>query len=145
MNSELAPNHLVRRRPLSVTLLALGVLTLAGINLLRFVVSLQQWDFLDSLLLVHPLYIAVTGIVWALAGLTMTYGLWFGKGWAVRGTQAITLLYSLYYWLDRLLFATSSGGYNWIFTLGVNILMVLLVFWILSNRKARAFFGAMND
>jgi hypothetical protein len=134
-----------RKRPLSVTFLALGVLTLAGFNLLRFIVSLQQWDFLDSLLSVHPLYIATTGLVWAAAGLVLTWGLWFGRGWSVRGAQAGVLLYSLYYWLDRLLVASVSGGYNWPFAVGVNIVLVGLVFWILSNRKAKAFFGAMHD
>ena len=134
----------VRRRPLSVTFLALGVLTLAGFNLLRFVVSLQQWDFLDSLLSVHPLYITVTGLVWALVGFILTWGLWFGKGWSVRGTQGAAILFSLYFWLDRLLVASDGNRYNWPFAMVMNIVLVVLVFWILSNRKAKAFFGAMH-
>lgn len=134
----------VRERPLSVTFLALGVLTLAGFNLLRFVVSLQQQEFLDSLLSVHPLYISATGLFWAVVGLSLTWGLWFGKGWSARGTQAAALLYSLYVWLDRLLVASDGSRYNWPFAVVVNIVLVVLVFWILSNRKAKAFFGAMH-
>jgi hypothetical protein len=148
MDTDFAPpqsEHLpVRRRPLSVTFLALGVLTLAGFNLLRFVVSLQQREFLDSLLTVHPLYITATGLVWAVVGFALTWGLWFGKGWSVRGTQAAALLYSLYFWLDRLLVASNDSRYNWPFAGIVNVLLVVLIFWILSNRKAKAFFGAMH-
>jgi hypothetical protein len=120
------------------------VLTLAGFNLLRCVVSLQQREFLDSLLTVHPLYITATGLVWAVVGLALTWGLWFGKGWSARGTQAAALLYSLYFWLDRLLVSSDGSRYNWPFAVVMNVLLVLLIFWILSNRKAKAFFGAMH-
>lgn len=149
MNIESTPSPSVqepqRKRPLSVTLVLLGVLTLAGFNLLRFVASLQQWIFLDSLPTVHPVYLAVTGFLWAITGLVLVRGLWLGKQWSVRGTQAWVLLYSLYFWLDRWLVASNGSGYNWPFAVVMNCIFVVLVFWILSNRKAKAFFGAMHD
>lgn len=134
-----------RRRPLSVTFLSLGVLTLAGFNLLRFVASLQQWGFLNSLPNIHPLYLAATGFFWAATGFVLVCGLWLGLGWSVRATKAWVLLYSLYFWVDRWLVASVGSGYNWPFALVVNGVSLVLVFWILSNRKAKAFFGAMHD
>lgn len=139
-----SPRPNPRKRPLSVTLLAFGVLILAGINLLRFAVSLQQRVFLTRLLSVDPLYLSASGLVWTAIGLVLAWGLWLGRGWAVRGTQVAALAFSLYYWLDRLLIAASAGR-NWPFALVVNALLLVIVFWVLSNRKASAFFGVMHD
>ncbi|MGW8251537.1 MAG: hypothetical protein ACWGO1_12905 [Anaerolineales bacterium] len=133
-----------RRRPLSVTLLVCGVLTLAGINFLRFAVSLQQWVFLNSTLPVNPLYLSASGLIWAVTGLVLAAGLWLRRAWAVRATQLAALAYSLYFWVDRI-FIAQGAGRNWLFVLAANLLFVFIVFWILSNRKAKAYFGAMHD
>jgi hypothetical protein len=119
------------------------VLTLAGINLLRFALALQQWAFLSSLLPVSPLYLSASGLIWAVAGLALVWGLWLGRGWAVRGTQAAALAYSLYFWLDRI-FIAEGPGRNWPFALAVNVFLLFIVFWVLSNRKAKAYFGVMH-
>jgi uncharacterized membrane protein (DUF2068 family) len=132
------------RRPLSVTLLALGVLTLAGINLLRFAVSLQQRAFLSSLLPLEPLYLTISGLVWAVLGLLLVWGLWSGRGWAVLMTQIGILVYSTYFWLDRI-FLAQGVGRNWLFALALNLFLLVIVYWILSSRKAKAYFGALND
>jgi len=142
--SQSAPHAAHARRPLSVTLLAVGVLILAGINLLRFAISLQQRAFLSSLLPLEPLYLTISGLVWALLGLLLVWGLWSGRGWAVRATQVAVLVYSTYFWLDRI-FLAQGAGRNWPFALAVNLSVLVIVFWILYNRKAKAYFGAMND
>ncbi len=85
-----------RKRPLSVTLLALFVLTIACVNLVRWIQALKQWSFLASLPGVSPFYIFITGLVWALAGLSIFTGLWLGLRWAPAGTRIVILLYSLY-------------------------------------------------
>jgi hypothetical protein len=140
------PSIAVRRsRPLSVTLLALGVLTVAGINLLRFVVSLQQWNFLEEILSVSPLYLAGSGLVWSLVGLALALGLWFGKRWSVPGAWLTGLAYSLYFWLDRLLVAAGGVGSNWLFVLVLNLLLLVLMYACLANRKAKDFFGDKHD
>jgi hypothetical protein len=140
------PSIAVRRsRPLSVTLLALGVLTLAGINLLRFVVSLQQWSFLSEILSVSPLYLAGSGLVWALVGLTLALGIWFGRRWSVLGAWLAGLAYSLYFWLDRLLVAAGGVGSNWLFALELNLFLLVLMYVCLANRKAKDFFGDKHD
>jgi hypothetical protein len=69
--------------------------------------------------------------------------LWFGRGWAVRATQLAALAYSLYFWLDRI-FLAHGPGRNWLFVLAVNLLSLFIVFWMLSNRKAKAYFGVMH-
>ncbi len=134
-----------RSRPFSVTLLALGVLTLAGINLLRFVVSLEQRKFLIEILPISPLYLTATGLIWGLTGLILALGLWAGRRWSVAGTGLASLAYSLYHWLDRLFVVAEGAGRNWLFTLALNIFLLAVVYWCLMNRKAKAFFGVKHD
>ena len=90
------------KRPWSVTLLALGVLLLTVINLIRLVLSLRYWGFLTGRLGVSPIYLALTGFVWSVAGLFIIWGLWKAKSWAPRLMQAVALTYALYFWLDHI-------------------------------------------
>lgn len=134
-----------RRRPTGVTLLAIGVLTFAGINLIRLVGSLQQREFLAGLLPISPFYLSISGLVWLVVGCILAWGLWLGRRWAIRATLVGVLAYSLYYWIDRLLLAAEKPGYNWIFSLVTNLLLLGIVYWVLNNRKAKIFFGELND
>lgn len=139
-------------RPLSVTLLAFLVLSIAGSNLTRTVLAAQQWKFIQSWPGVSPLYILLSGLVWTLAGLTALWGLWRGLHWGARLTQALALTYALYYWLDNILrvdhpFSLASGSLrlllplNWKFAVGVTVILLTATAWILNRRAARAFFG----
>ncbi len=132
-------------RPCSVTLLTLGVLTIATINIIRFLFSLFQWEFLNEILPVSPAYLAVSGLVWSLVLLTQAWGLWRGYSWAPRLTLVTSLAYTLYYWLDRLYLTTNYGGQNWPFVLVFNIILLASIYWILSGRKTRAFFGELYE
>ena len=132
-------------RPLSVTMLTFGVLTLAGLNLVRFIAACQQREFLANLLPVSPLYLALSGLVWAVIGLVLAYGLWTGKPIAVGGTLVAALAYTLYYWFDRSLLAADAPAANWPFAVLINLCLLVMVFWILFRPKARIFFGAMHD
>lgn len=130
------------RRPFGVTLLALGVLILAGINLDRFIEAIRLWEYLSQLLPVSPLYLAVTGLVWGLAGIPIALGLWRGWRWAPRLTRLGVLAYLLYYWVDRLSIENQSGqSVNLPFAAGATLVILVYVFWLLSLRKVKNFFG----
>jgi K+-sensing histidine kinase KdpD len=141
MTAPVAPS----RRPFSVTLLAIGVLIFAGINLIRLVASLQQREFLAGLLPVSPLYFSISGLIWLVVASILAAGLWLGRRWAVRATLVGILAYSLYYWLDRLLLAAEKPGYNWLFSVVINLSLLGIVYWVLNNRKAKIFFGELDD
>jgi hypothetical protein len=132
-------------RPFSVTMLAIGVLTLAGLNLIRAVAAFQQMEFLTDLLPVSPIYLIVSGLVWGVVGLVLAFWLWSGHPAAAGGTLAAALAYSLYYWIDRSLLAGNPPAANWLFALLVNLSLLVVVCLILFRRKARTFFGAMHD
>jgi hypothetical protein len=141
-NQESSIGNLSSPRPLSVTLLALGVLSIASLNLLRLMDAVRLWEFLSKLLPISPLYQALTGLIAGGAGLILVWGLWKGRGWAPRFTRLVSLAYLMYYWLDRLLLSNAdSRRSNLPFSIGATLVLLALVFWILSRPKAKAFFG----
>jgi hypothetical protein len=137
-----------RKRPFSVTLLFLGVLSIAGLHLLRFLMAVQQWQFLDSLPGVSPLYLAVTGLLWFTVGLAAAFSLWLGTPWAPWLTLAAALGYALYTWLDRIFAANVSlgiyDGFAWPFRLAATFGLLALVYWIVSRTPARTFFRSKS-
>jgi hypothetical protein len=138
-----------QRRPWGVTILTLFVLTITCLSLLRLVLSLVQWGFLASLPGVSPLYLALSGLVWACLGMILLWGLWRRKPWMPRGFRWSALLYALYYWLDRVFAAgwlkTDTFPENALFTACLTILLLIIIFWILSRRKNKAYFGEPHE
>ncbi len=137
-------------RPRSVTFLATGVLSIAGFYTARLLLALVQWQDLSTFAGVSPAYIAFTGLVWALCAWPLGWGLWRGRTWAPRLARGAALLYSVYYWLEHVILATRQAGTFSApiyapFAAVVNLLCVLLCFYILAGVKARAFFGEFNE
>jgi hypothetical protein len=133
-------------RPFLVTLVAILVLTITGIHLVRLIQTLSWWDFLSSLPRVSPVYLALTGLFWTLAGLPIAIGLWFGRPGVPKATRLLAPAYALYVWLDRLL--VSDAGREMVnlpFTVGVTALFLFIVFWTFSRRHVKDYFGEMNE
>ncbi len=146
-NSKAQTSSTIRRigRPFSVTLLGLGVLLIAGLNIIRLSQAVEQWNFLAGLTGISPLYIALSGLFWFLVGLPLGWGLLIGKRWAPNIIRLFALLYSLYFWIDTLLVA--GGAQNpsrmpaWPFDLGMNLFLIVFTFIVLARPAAKAFFG----
>ncbi|MGD9093483.1 MAG: hypothetical protein PVF74_11605, partial [Anaerolineales bacterium] len=126
-------------------LLALGVLSMAAINLFGFVQAILNWELYSAILPIPLTYLALSSLIWGLAGLPLVWGLWLGRVWAIRFTLFFVLAYTLYYWLDRLLLSANAGGSNWPFAVITNLILLLIIFWILYRPPAKAFFGEAND
>ncbi|HWQ47290.1 MAG TPA: hypothetical protein VN376_10500, partial [Longilinea sp.] len=81
MNSLLRGRFL--KRTFSIKLLAIGWLVVAIFGGLRFAGSLSNWDLILSFgEPVLPLYLTISGFVWAIAGLVCACGLWLRHIWA---------------------------------------------------------------
>jgi hypothetical protein len=129
------------RRPFRVTILAVGVLSIAGFNLLRLIQTLRQWKFLVDLPGFSPVYVATTGFIWFVVGLPLFWGLWRGHAWAARFTPGFAAVYALYYWLDHLLVANRAVALvNWPCAAVLTILLMAFVLWVLTRRKSQDFF-----
>jgi hypothetical protein len=135
------------KRPRSVTFLVIGVLSLTGIFITRFIQTIIQWEFLATLpLSVSPLYLALTGFGWGLIGLSLGLGLWFGWRYARRGLQIALPVFVVYDWIDLIFLVESPGGKASIpFRLGITIVFALMTYWILSRQGVKTFFGEVND
>jgi hypothetical protein len=128
-------------RPFRVTLLAMGVLTIASLNLLRLVEAVRQWKFLTSLTGVSPLYLTLTGLIWASAGLPLFWGLLRGHARAARFTPGYALVFALYYWLDRIWIANRAITLtNWPVTAVLTAIGLAYTFWALRTRASRGYF-----
>ena len=129
------------RRPTSVTLLAVMVLTFAAFCMARFYNALARWDYLVELLPFSPAYLAATGLVWGVAGLAAAWGLWFGRSWARRLFWIVFLSYAVYFALDRWLMpGDPDRNSNLAFWIGFFIVVVLLSWWSLYRKKAQLYF-----
>jgi len=130
------------KRPFLVTLLALGVLFLTLLNGVRFGSTLIKWDLLISFApRPGPLYIAATGLVWTIGGLTVYLGLWLGQTWARSATVGFSGLYAAYYWFDRLIFQSAVPRENWRFALSATITLLLFTAVTLFVPGSRKFFN----
>ena len=135
------------KRPLSVTWLALGVLSLSILQFIRLGMSLANWEFLvGQALSVSPLYLALTGLLWAVPSLMIAWGLWFGQGWSGRAVIAGAAAFTTYFWLDRLLLGRSQAAEsNMPFALGMNIVLIAIIVWIVLRAKQHDYFGEVHD
>ena len=130
------------KRPFGVTLLSLGVLIIAVLNLTRLLSAIRFWLFLQEILPISGLYLVGTGLIWAVFGLPLFWGLWHGLTWAPGFSRIAAFAYLIYYWLDRLLLANHPGREaNLPFAMGASLVGIGLLYWILSWRKARVFFS----
>ena len=131
-----------RPRPYRVTLLAMGGLTIASLNLLRLIGAVRQWQFLADLPGVAPLYLALSGFIWAATGIPLFWGLLQGISWTARYAKVYIMVYALYYWLDRLLVANRDIILaRWAFMAGLTALLMVFSFWALVSRKSQEFFS----
>jgi len=124
----------------SVTLLAFGVLIIAGINWVRLWQAIDQWQFIGELYPALPYYQALSGLFWSLAGFPLAWGLWHGSDRAAHWIRWVALAYTIYIWLDRLILRRGVELTNLFFTLSANALILITVIWIMSRPNVRAFF-----
>ncbi|MBN1669361.1 MAG: hypothetical protein JW862_19890 [Anaerolineales bacterium] len=143
MNATIdAPAKAKRKRPERLEFLALLVLVFALLNLLRVIETVQEWQLLENLpLSVSPLYLLLSGAIWALVGFILAAGIWWGWRPAWLGTQVACLAYGVYYWLDRWLLAEPNVlAVRWPFMLLLTILFLLFAFASLWLPAGRAYF-----
>jgi hypothetical protein len=130
------------RRPFSVTLLAVLVLIITSIHLIRFLQTLNQWDFLSELPGVSPLYLTGTGLFWTLIGLPLFWWLWRGYPGTPTATLIAALAYTFYVWLDRLFVVDPSvERLNWPFAAGMTVLLLAFTAWTMSRSTSRRYFA----
>lgn len=143
--AEFTPIKVKPRRPFSVTLIILAVLTIAAVNLIRLVQTIQLWGFLAQLPGVSPFYMAASGLFWALVGLALTVYLWRGLRLTYSLLPSAVVLYILYNWLDSSLVGgqvkLASISVTWPFKAGLSFLVLVFMCWTLTRTNVKKYFG----
>jgi hypothetical protein len=156
-NTAQAALHPRLRRPFSVSLLLLGVLIITGGSLVRLILSIRQREFLAGFSGVSPVYMAASGLVWTLVFLPLSWGLFFNCMWAPRFTRLAVAAYVGATWLERSVlllrqalisgsaFSLPASASNLVFQLVGSIVLLFFVYWSLSRKNVKAYFGVNHE
>ncbi len=109
----------------SAVLIILSVVTLVVslLGWLRLLVAVGGWDYLGEIApAVLPVYLAISGMIWALIGMVSAVGIWFRKRWALILLACAVASFTIWYWMDKLLLsanpeANSNWGFSLVFTI----------------------------
>lgn len=118
-----------KRRSLLLSGMVFCMLYFSFLNWLRMIETIRDWNFLMELGLAPlPLYYVISGAVWGLVGVVAGVGLWMRQHWCLLLTAILVGLYAVWYWLERLFLTGSlTSMTNWLFTLGLTVLLVLII------------------
>ncbi len=129
-----------RVRPLGIIILEIIALGSSAWNGLRLSEAFFFWKTLTKFG-ASPQYIAISGGIWFISGITLATGIWLRKTWAWAGTIGCMAGYSVWYWLDRLFLQVPHS--NWLFALTFTVLMLLISVFILFSPKTRSYFNLL--
>ncbi len=123
----------------SVVLIILSVVTLSisVLGWLRLLVAIDDWDYLGEVApAVLPVYLAISGMIWAVIGMVSAVGIWFRKRWALILLTCAVASFTVWYWMDKLLLSANPEAIsNWAFSLVLTICILafftgsILVVW----------------
>lgn len=104
----------LKKRPFGVTLLLWLVLTLVAWGGVRFLSAMRGWAVMTEYhASLAPGYLAITGLLWFLAGGTLGWSIFTGQPWTVRALWAASLLWLIEYWVERTLFFQTADPNLW--------------------------------
>lgn len=131
-------------RPFSVMLTDFGVFCFAALNLLQFIRTMIEWDFLKNLLPISPFYLLLTGLAWGVVGILVAWYIWHGGSKAPIFLFLSAIFYMLYDWIDRL-FISHNKLINWPFLLAADILVLGMLLYIFTRKKTKVFYGENHE
>jgi hypothetical protein len=116
------------KRPFRVTLSAWLVLLLTAWNAVRLWTAVAWWDVLvESSARQPPIITALSGAFWFVIGLILLWGILVGKAWAGKMLIAAAAGYSIWYWIERLIWQEPRP--NWPFVVILNLIVLVLFFF----------------
>ena len=127
-----------QKRPFGVTLFLWMVLCLSAWGVLRVLGTLRWWDVLTQYgARLSPVYLLITGVAWAVAGVVLLWAIWAGKRWVYLALPIAIFLWLAEYWLERIFFQDPRA--NLPFMIFFSIVLSAVTLLITFNRKTRDF------
>ncbi len=125
--------------PSGVKFLVTLMLVLSAWHAFRLAQALRFWQTLEEYgIRGGPLYLAVSGAVWAGLGLALTFALGRRLPWAWGAAVGYFAALDAWFWFDRLALQEMSA--NLLFFLVVHLLYLALVGLVLFSRQVRNFY-----
>jgi len=131
-------------RPFGVTLLLWLVLSLSAWGATRVAAAFRWWDVLleyDSRL--SPAYLAVTGVIWAIAGIALCWSMIRREESARLRLVSAAGVWQAQFWVERVFFQSERA--NLPFALTASAAMLLIIVVITFHRSTIYYFSKSED
>jgi hypothetical protein len=126
------------KRPFPVTLTLGVVLILSTWNALRAWTSISWSGVLAEFSVrVAPAVGAVIGMVWALVGILIYWGIWQKKAWAGKMLLGTAAGYTVWYWSERLFLQDPRP--NLVFAVIINLGLLVVIFYATKSLSREAY------
>ncbi len=127
--------------PLRITLVLWVVLIITAWNLVRAWGGLVLWGGIREYApWPGPVYVIVTGGLWALFGLLTLLAFWRRASWADKLLLGCAVTYVAWLWLDRLEMQPSLS-ISWPFSLVTNLVLLLYAAVVALDPRNRRYLG----
>ena len=129
------------RLPFRITLILWVVLTSTAWNVVRVWTGIS-WRIPLAAYAREPgpLYVAVSGAVFVLLGVSVLWGFWRREWWAARALLLGAWIYVLWVWADRLIFQTQDRS-NWPFAAVLTAAFLAWTTIVALDKRNQAYLG----
>ncbi|MGB9592202.1 MAG: hypothetical protein ACPL0B_03430 [Anaerolineales bacterium] len=124
-----------------VTVLFIGVLTSAGMHLLRTIYAIQNWNWLQNILGWIIYYMLISGLTFFFLSLIILFLI-------IQRNQRIQKYFTAYiflmicaYWFDRLVLSVGESHRNLAFVIGSQLIILLVYTILMRSKSVKAYFG----
>jgi len=130
-------------RPRTITIICSLFLLFGLFNILKLSQVILQWKTLISLQIsISPLYLVISGFIWGISGLFISWSLWVGKSWARKPALGIILLYTFTFWIDLIWIAEPAVlQTHWIINLILTVIGLPAAYLSLYSRSSQDYFN----
>jgi hypothetical protein len=126
-------------RPIEVKILTVAIACLGLWNSVRIVQVIFFWDYFSRYYIRSgPLYLGISGGIWAVIGFILAWASWQGKPWAWGAMLGTTAGYGLWMMADR--FLLQEAHQNEPFVAMIEIVLFLFLILLLFSGNVRGFY-----
>lgn len=123
--------------PITVILIA-GYFSLLAIwNILRMGEAIFFWATLGKYG-AHPMYISISGGLWAGGCIALVVGLWKSRFWAWVASLIGVIGHYVWFWADRLFI--QGRNQNWPFVLTTSTISLIIIIFLLTHKRTHGYF-----
>ena len=96
------------KRSAILIILSIVTLSISLLGWLRLFVAIGDWNYLGEVApAVLPVYLAISGMIWAVIGMVSAVGIWFRKRWSLILLACAVASFTIWYWMDKLLLSAN--------------------------------------